>query len=186
MKASVVLSSVICLAWISAPGWTADPPDHSAAAATATIADANGKQVGEAKLTETTQGVLVRLDLAGLSAGTRAFHIHETGECEGEFQSAGAHFNPTGETHGFFGRKRGHLGDLPNLHIPEGGKLTVEILATGVTLKAGEHSLLDADGSALVIHAGADDYRTDPAGDAGSRIACGVIRRSGSARASAR
>jgi len=143
--------------------------------AKAILQDANGKKVGEATLEETPHGVLVNLSLMGLPAGVHAFHIHETGKCEPPFATAGGHFNPGGKKHGLKSAEGMHAGDMPNLDIPESGTLRAQVLVAGVTLKPGANSVLDADGSALVIHAGPDDYATDPTGNAGGRIACGVV-----------
>lgn len=150
-------------------------PAHSASAASAVLKDKEGKEVGKATLTDTPSGVLILLELSAAPAGTQAFHVHETGKCEPpDFKSAGGHFNPDGTKHGILNPEGPHAGDMPNLHVPAGGKLTVEVLNTLVTLD-GERALLDDDGSALVIHAGPDDYESDPAGHAGDRIACGVV-----------
>jgi Cu-Zn family superoxide dismutase len=120
--------------------------------------------------------VLLRVSISGLPPGEHAFHIHETGRCEPPFDSAGGHFNPAGKKHGLLAPEGKHAGDLPNLHVPADGALKLEVLATEVMLAAGSaNSLLDSDGAALVVHRDADDYRTDPAGAAGPRIACGVI-----------
>jgi superoxide dismutase, Cu-Zn family len=143
--------------------------------ASAVLKDASGKDVGKATLTVAPSGVLVSLDLAAVPAGEHAFHIHAVGKCEPpDFKSAGPHFNPDETKHGLLNPEGPHAGDMPNLHVPADGKLQVEILDPAVTLSA-EAALLDADGAALVIHAAADDYKTDPAGSAGDRIACGVI-----------
>ncbi|HEX9325127.1 MAG TPA: superoxide dismutase family protein [Reyranella sp.] len=143
--------------------------------ASAVLKDASGKEVGKATLTVTPSGVLVRLDLTAVPPGDHAFHIHAVGKCEPpDFKSAGPHFNPDETKHGLMNPEGPHAGDMPNLHVPAEGKLQVEILDPAVTLSA-EAALLDADGAALVIHAAADDYKTDPAGNAGDRIACGVI-----------
>jgi len=143
--------------------------------ASAVLRDASGKEVGAATLTVTPSGVLISLDLTAVPPGEHGFHVHTTGKCEPpDFKSAGPHFNPDQTKHGFMTPEGPHAGDLPNLHVPADGKLQVEVLEPNVTL-SGEAPLLDADGSALVIHAGADDYKTDPAGNSGNRIACGVI-----------
>jgi Cu-Zn family superoxide dismutase len=143
--------------------------------ASAVLKDASGKDVGKATLTVTPSGVLVSLDLTAVPPGDHAFHIHAVGKCEPpDFKSAGPHFNPDETKHGMMNPEGPHAGDMPNLHVPADGKLEVEILDPAVTLSA-EAALLDTDGAALVIHAAADDYKTDPAGNAGDRIACGVI-----------
>jgi len=143
--------------------------------ASAVLKDASGKEVGAATFTVTPSGVLISLDLTAVPPGEHGFHVHTTGKCEPpDFKSAGPHFNPDQTKHGFMTPEGPHAGDLPNLHVPADGKLQIEVLEPNVTL-SGEAPLLDADGSALVIHAGADDYKTDPAGNSGNRIACGVI-----------
>lgn len=143
--------------------------------------DVKGQQIGEATISELSDGVLIRLALAGrpaaISPGSHALHIHEVGKCEQTFKSAGGHFNPLGKKHGYLDSQGKHLGDLPNIHVPDSGSLTVEIFASQLTFTAGKTGLLDADGSSLVIHAAVDDYRTDPAGNSGDRIACGVIEK---------
>ena len=148
------------------------------ATASATINDAMGKTVGSATLRETASGVLIKVDLTGAPAGVHAIHVHTTGKCDAPmFMTAGGHFAPGGTKHGLMAVGGPHAGDLPNIFVPADGKLSVEILEPNVTLAAGPRSLLDADGSALVLHATADDYMTDPAGNAGGRIACGVINK---------
>lgn len=137
----------------------------------------SGATVGDATLQETPHGVLLKVDLRGVQPGVHAFHIHETGRCEPPaFESAGGHFAPGGRQHGILNPDGPHAGDLPNVHVLTGGDVSFEYFVSHVTLRTGQRdSLLDADGSALVMHEGADDYRTDPAGDAGSRLVCGVI-----------
>jgi Cu-Zn family superoxide dismutase len=130
------------------------------------------------QLIDTPNGVLLAARLTRAPAGVHGFHLHETGKCDApSFESAGGHFNPTKGDHGFYAANGPHAGDLPNLHVPADGRLELEVLAAGVSLAAGANNLLDTDGAALVLHAGADDYKTDPAGDAGDRVACGVIVR---------
>ena len=143
--------------------------------AKASLKDAQGKDVGQVQLTQTPHGVLLKMSLKGAPPGERAFHIHAVGKCEPpKFESAGPHFNPDQTKHGIMNPEGPHAGDLPNLHIPADGKLQAEFLDPVVTLSQ-ETALLDTDGASIVIHAGADDYTTDPAGNAGDRIACGVI-----------
>ncbi|MET1013400.1 MAG: superoxide dismutase family protein [Paenisporosarcina sp.] len=141
------------------------------------IVDAKGKGIGTAELTETTTGVKIRLILSGLEPGKKAIHFHEVGKCEPPaFTTAGAHVNPAGKEHGFDNPKGYHAGDLPNLNVSKDGKVDLEITTPNVTLEKGKkNSLLDKDGSALIIHKDPDDYVTDPAGNSGDRIACGII-----------
>jgi Cu-Zn family superoxide dismutase len=153
-------------------------PVPQGATAKATIKDAQGQTLGDATLRETPNGVLLSVNLQNVPAGTHAFHIHTTGLCEAPtFMSAGGHFAPGGTHHGLLAQAMPHAGDLPNLHVAADGKLSFEVLAANVTLAPGPRSLFDADGSALVLHAMADDYVTDPAGNAGARIACGTVTR---------
>jgi len=167
-RCSVWLAASVAAALLAAPACAADR-------ASAVLKDAQGTEVGQATLTTTPSGLLISLDLTAIPAGEHAFHIHAVGKCEPpKFESAGPHFNPDATKHGLMNPEGPHAGDMPNLHVPEGGKLQIEVLNPTVTLSA-ESALLDEDGSAVVIHAGADDYKTDPAGNAGDRIACGVI-----------
>jgi Cu-Zn family superoxide dismutase len=148
--------------------------------ANAQLKDGSGKAVGDADLVQTQAGVLIKLQLKGIAPGEHAFHIHAVGKCDApSFESAGPHFNPTSHKHGMLSGE-GHAGDMPNLHVLQSGDLAVEVLNPAVTLDKGKpNSVFDNDGSSLVIHAKADDYKTDPAGNSGDRIACGVIQPSG-------
>src|SRR3954462_3399232 len=149
----------------------------AAQTATATLKNANGGDVGTAEMTQTPAGVLIKLSVKGLPPGDHAFHIHAVGKCEPPFESAGGHFNPASKKHGLMAADGPHAGDMPNLHVPAGGELAVELLNTSVTLEKGKpNSVFDADGSAVVVHAQLDDYKTDPTGNAGGRIACGTIQ----------
>jgi Cu-Zn family superoxide dismutase len=149
---------------------------QGAQTAKAELKDGKGKAIGTADFTQTQGGVLIKLVLKDVPAGEHAVHIHAVGKCEPPFTTAGGHFNPGNQHHGVMSGQ-GHAGDMPNLHVPSGGALTIEILNDKVTLEKGKpNSVFDNDGSALVIHAKADDYKSDPAGNAGDRIACGVIQ----------
>jgi Cu-Zn family superoxide dismutase len=152
--------------------------DIAAASAQATLKTATGTSIGTASLQQTPHGVLLKVDLHGAPAGVHAFHIHEVGSCEAPtFKSAGGHFAPAGRQHGFFNEAGPHAGDLPNVHVPPSGNLSFEYVVDQATLAPGRQSLLDQNGSSLVMHRDADDYRTNPAGNAGDRVACGVIMR---------
>jgi Cu-Zn family superoxide dismutase len=144
--------------------------------ARATFVTADGKHIGTAMLMQTPGGVLIDMKVDGVPAGEHALHIHETGKCDApNFASAGDHYNPAGAKHGFVAGKDHHAGDLPNQFVQDGGMLRAHVLTPQVTLSAGKTTLFDADGSALVIHAKADDYASQPAGEAGDRFACAVI-----------
>ena len=149
----------------------------AAQTASAELKDIDGRDVGKATLIQTPEGVLIRLSIKGLPAGVLAFHVHAVGECEPPFLTAGPHFNPMAKKHGMEATDGAHAGDMPNLHIPPSGTLEVEVLNTTISLAKGQtNSIFDTDGSSLVIHANADDYKTDPAGNAGDRVACGVVK----------
>ena len=146
-------------------------------AALARLADDKGQTVGSAVFAQEGGGVRILLDVTGLAPGDHAVHIHDVGRCDPPaFESAGAHFNPTKAEHGTSNPRGPHAGDLPDVTVSADGKGHMEVTAKLVTLdKKVPASLLDADGSAIVVHERADDKRTDPAGDSGPRIACGVI-----------
>lgn len=148
----------------------------AAQSAKATLKDKDSNELGSATLTQTPAGVLIKLSVKGIPAGEHAFHLHGTGKCEPPFASAGGHFNPDKKKHGLMAPDGQHAGDMPNLHIPTTGELVVEVLNAAVTLvKDKPNSLFGPEGAALIIHAGKDDYKTDPTGEAGGRIACGLV-----------
>jgi len=144
--------------------------------ATAELRTASGASVGTATLTQVGNVVRIVLDAKGLTPGLHAFHIHAVGKCDPpDFNSAGGHFNPTGKQHGALNTQGSHAGDLPNLNIGSDGSGRLETATEQITLGSGATSLWDADGSALVVHAAPDDFKTDPTGNSGARVACGVI-----------
>jgi len=148
----------------------------TATTAQAQLSDSKGANVGTAKLKETAKGVSLTLEVENLPPGVHGFHIHTVGKCEPpDFKSAGGHFNPEGKKHGWENPEGHHAGDLQNLTVDAQGKAKVKLVVTGVTLGDGPNSLFQPQGTAIVIHADPDDMKTDPAGNAGARIACGVI-----------
>jgi len=153
------------------------PPGLAMAAdTTVTLRDADGADVTTLTLSDAGNGILVTGTLSDVPPGPHGFHFHAVGKCEPPFESAGGHFNPTGRQHGILNEAGHHAGDMPNVIMPETGKGTIQVFVEGVTLAEGEDgSLRDDDGTAIVLHAGPDDYKTDPAGDSGDRIACGVV-----------
>jgi Cu-Zn family superoxide dismutase len=144
----------------------------------AAMHDASGRSIGVLNLEESNNGVRIVGDLTGLPPGTHGIHFHQTGRCDGPaFTTAGAHFNPFGRKHGLENPEGPHAGDMQNVVIPGEGAVLVEMFTPRVTLDDASTTVFDADGTALVIHAAPDDQRTDPAGNSGARIACGVITR---------
>jgi superoxide dismutase, Cu-Zn family len=166
------------MAAMGAAAFVVAPVQGQAQDAAAELIDGKANPIGSAQLNQLEQGVQIVIAVSGLPVGKHALHIHETGACEPPFESAGGHFNPTGAEHGFDSPGGPHAGDLPNIYVGEGA-LEVEYITDRVTLADGETSLFDEDGSAIVIHEGQDDYVSEPAGDAGNRLACGVIEKSG-------
>jgi Cu-Zn family superoxide dismutase len=142
----------------------------------------DGSAVGMVQMRETPHGVLLDVRIDKASPGAHGFHIHAVGTCTAPyFKSAGGHYEPGGREHGITNPKGKHAGDMPNIHVGTDGTAKIEILAEAVSLKADTDRapLYDADGSAFVMHAGVDDYLSQPAGDAGGRAACGVIAPAG-------
>jgi len=148
----------------------------TAATAKADLTNSKGENVGTAELKETAKGVSLALEVSNLPPGVHGFHIHTVGTCDPpDFKSAGGHFNPEGKKHGWENPEGHHAGDLQNLTVDAQGKAKVKVVVPGVTLGDGPNSLFHPQGTSLVIHADPDDMKTDPAGNAGTRIACGVI-----------
>ena len=145
----------------------------------ADLVNAQGATVGHAKLSATSGGVKISVEASQLTPGDHGIHIHNVGKCEGPaFTTAGGHFNPTSAHHGTHNAAdpKPHLGDLPNLTIDAKGKGKLSFVVSGATLDPGANSLFHDGGTALVIHAKADDLMSDPSGNSGDRVACGVIQ----------
>jgi Cu-Zn family superoxide dismutase len=174
LKSKIVCVIALCTACSAAQRMT-----NTVASGTAVIYNLNGAPIGTAQLSQNVNGVVsVEIASLALPAGTHGIHFHQVGKCEGgatAFSTAGGHFNPLGKEHGLENPKGPHAGDAPNIVIPASGVGRVSFTTDRVSLTPGASSLFDGDGSAIVVHAGADDQVSQPAGNSGGRIACGVI-----------
>ena len=144
----------------------------------AVLKNAQGQRIGTATFTPTEGGVNVKIEVANLPPGKHGMHIHAAGKCEvPDFKTAGGHFNPAAKKHGLRNPEGAHAGDMANLTVEADGKGSATVTAKGATLAEGQGSLFGPDGSSIVIHEAPDDEKTNPAGNSGARIACGVIEK---------
>jgi len=156
----------------------AGPAGSSAAGASvaADVRDPAGMTMARATVSQSGDSLRVRVEAMGMRAGTYGAHVHTTGRCDPpDFTTAGPHWNPTGQQHGKNNPRGMHKGDLPNLSVGTDGRGSFEFTIPSASISGGANALMDSDGAAIVVHASADDYRTDPSGNSGGRIACGVL-----------
>ncbi|MEN3791093.1 superoxide dismutase family protein [Fulvimarina sp. MAC3] len=135
----------------------------------------DGSNRGTVTVIPTPNGLLFEAELTGLEPGQHGFHIHETGQCGNDFSAAGGHYNPTNKEHGYKSEGGPHAGDMPNFTADDSGNATFAVFNPNLSVSDGDAPVMDSDGSAIMVHGGADDYQSQPSGDAGDRVACGVI-----------
>jgi Cu-Zn family superoxide dismutase len=145
-------------------------------AASATLRNMAGRDDATASATQVGDSIRIRIEALGMPRGTYGAHVHAVGRCDApDFASAGPHWNPTGQQHGKNNPAGMHKGDLPNLLVGTDGRGSLEINLPASQLSGGRTPLLDSDGASIIIHEKADDYQTDPSGNSGARIACGIF-----------
>ena len=175
MKKTLVIAVVVLVLAASAAS-VVFARSNGALHASATLVDPAGNVLGEAKFTEDAAGRLhVNVHVDGISPGLHGIHLHAAGSCTPDFSAAGGHHNPLGRQHGLHNPNGAHSGDLPNLAVNAAGQGRLSASSDRATLSPGPATLFDANGSSVIIHAGEDDQLTDPTGNSGGRIACGVI-----------
>jgi superoxide dismutase, Cu-Zn family len=180
MKITFVLSAMVSCAVLSSCRPQVQVGSGAMPTARATVRNAAGRTLGVLLLEPSATAVHVTGTLTGLPAGMHGIHLHAVGKCDPpDFATAGAHFNPAGKHHGLENPEGPHAGDLPNITVNPNGEAVVDLTTPRVSLMATPpNGIFDNDGTAVVIHASPDDQRTDPSGNSGARIACGVVERS--------
>ena len=180
MRRLLITLAILCLSGlVMRTSVTAAFSRQSSLSGHADIANAQGQKIGTAMVHPSGGGVRIDVEVSQLPPGTHGIHIHTVGKCEGPaFASAGSHFNQTSKKHGKDSPDGPHAGDLLNIEVGADGTGKVSLLDANATLGDGPNSLFHEGGTALVIHEKADDYKTDPSGNSGARIACGVIQTS--------
>lgn len=168
----LLLGSIVCGGILG----TAAAAHQHEGSARAELRKADAQAMGHARAEQHGDAVRVQIEVTGLQPGSYGAHVHMTGRCDApDFATAGAHWNPTGHQHGTENPQGPHMGDLPNLTIGTNGAGALSFEIPHAMLRGGEHPVLDADGASVIIHASPDDYRTDPSGNSGARIICGVL-----------
>jgi Cu-Zn family superoxide dismutase len=180
MRISTISAAIMVVGLAACGSSTTDSPEPAGSAtptatameAVAMLKTADGQSAGSVSASETPDGLAIALNVEGMSPGEHGVHVHTTGSCEPpKFESAGGHWNPTGKHHGLDNPEGHHAGDMPNLTVAADGTGKLDYTLAGATLAG----LLDTDGSAFVVHAMSDDQTSDPSGNSGDRIACGVF-----------
>lgn len=176
--AALVVASASVTACGMMGGGGSQSPSPRGSTAYAELQTSSGQSAGRATFTSTGDGVFISAQLRNLPEGIHAIHLHAVGRCDRPgFESAAGHVNRHDRQHGFLNERGEHDGDLPNINVRSDGTAVADLYTTKVILEGGADALLGGDGSAIVIHSGIDDYRSDPSGNSGPRIACGVIRK---------
>jgi Cu-Zn family superoxide dismutase len=169
------ITLALCLCLVAGPSAGAARKPH----AVARLSGLDGKPAGTVDFAQTSHGVLITYDLRGLSPGAHAIHIHTSGNCDAKtrFTGAGPHVSFAPKSHGYLSKGGPHAGDLPNEFAASDGTLRASAITSLFTLGNGRKSIFDRDGASIIVHAKGDDYASNPAGNSGDRVACGVIMR---------